>query len=267
VAFGWRDPLRWVPDLLVGWTFVAGGLVASSRFPESRTGRLLTATGFAWFAGNFASLVGAGGVAGGAGGVPALHRGLVIHALVTFPGGRLGSRAARAAVCAGYAGSLAPLARSDVVAMVAGAAVIAGGLALLGRGRGRARRVRGPAIAGALVFGGALSITAAVRMALPAGEGGDVMLLAYEAALCVVALELAAGIAERAGERAGVADLVVELGEAGSGSLGDGLSRALGDPSLEIGYGNYAQPLSSSRASSPAGIGSAGLEPGATGYL
>ena len=55
------------------------------------------------------------------------------------------------------------------------------------------RRVRGPAIAGALVFGGALSIAAAVRIALPAGEGDDVMLLAYEAALCVVALELAAG--------------------------------------------------------------------------
>ena len=114
--------------------------------------------------------------------------------------------------------------------------MIAGGLALLVSGRGRAWRVRGPAIAGALVFGGALSIAAAVRVALPAGEGDDLMLLAYEAALCVVALELAAGVVERAGERAGVANLVVELGEGGSGSLGDGLSRALGDPSLQIGY-------------------------------
>ena len=235
VAFGWRDPLHWVPDLLVGWTFVAGGLVASSRFPESRTGRLLTATGFAWFAGNFESLDWAP-AAWLAGQVAFLHRGLVIHALVTFPTGRLGSRASRAAVGVGYAASFAPLARSDVVTIAAGLAVIAGGLALLARGRVRARKVRGPAIAGALGFGGALSIAAAVRMALPAGEGDDAMLLAYEAALCVVALELAAGIAERAGERAGVADLVVELGEAASGSLGDGLSRALGDPSLEIGY-------------------------------
>jgi signal transduction histidine kinase len=235
VAFGWRDPLHWVPDLLVGWTFVASGLVASSRFPESRTGRLLTATGFAWFAANFESL-GWAPAAWLAGQAAFLHRGLVIHALVTFPTGRLRSRAARAAVGVGYAASFAPLAGSDFVAMVSGAVVIGSGLALLGRSRGRVRRVRGPTIAGALVFGGALSIAAAVRMALPAGEGDDVMLLAYEAALCVVALELAAGIAERAGERAGVADLVVELGEAGSGSLGHGLARALGDPSLEIGY-------------------------------
>jgi hypothetical protein len=37
-------------------------------------------------------------------------------------------------------------------------------------------------------------------------------------------------------QQAAVADLVVELGEARSGTLRGQLSRALGDPSLEIGY-------------------------------
>ena len=38
------------------------------------------------------------------------------------------------------------------------------------------------------------------------------------------------------GPAATVADLVVELGETRSGSLGDRLARALGDPTLEVGY-------------------------------
>ena len=53
VSFGWSDPGDWLPDLAVGWTLIACGLVAWSRRPESRSGALLAATGFAWFAANF----------------------------------------------------------------------------------------------------------------------------------------------------------------------------------------------------------------------
>ena len=235
VAFEWRDPLRWLPDLLVGWTFVACGLVAGSRFPERHTGRLLTAAGLAWFAGNFAGLewAPASWLAGQAAFV---HRGLVIHAIVAFPAGRLGSRTALLVVGGGYVVCLAPLARSDVVTLIVGGAVMAGGLATLARCRGRVPPALRPAIAAALLFGGAVLIGAAVRLALPAAGGDHAMLLAYQAALCMVALVLAAGAVQRAGERAGVEDLVVELGERGSGSLREGLARALGDPTLEIGY-------------------------------
>ena len=47
---------------------------------------------------------------------------------------------------------------------------------------------------------------------------------------------LLAGLLIAPWQRAAVADLVVELGEARSGTLRGELSRALGDPTLEIGY-------------------------------
>src|SRR5215217_9215479 len=37
-------------SLLVGWSFVASGLVAWERRPENATGKVMVATGFAWFA-------------------------------------------------------------------------------------------------------------------------------------------------------------------------------------------------------------------------
>ena len=60
------------------------------------------------------------------------------------------------------------------------------------------------------------------------------MLLAYQVALCVVAVMLAVRLV--APRTAVVADLVVELGETRSGTLRDALANALGDPTLEIGY-------------------------------
>ena len=52
-AYGLGDPGQWMPDLLVGWTFVAGGLAGWWRRPGSGTGPLLVATGYAWFLGSF----------------------------------------------------------------------------------------------------------------------------------------------------------------------------------------------------------------------
>jgi signal transduction histidine kinase len=54
--------------------------------------------------------------------------------------------------------------------------------------------------------------------------------------LCSLAAGLLAGLLRWPWERAEVADLVVELGEARSGTLRDELARALGDPSLQVGY-------------------------------
>jgi signal transduction histidine kinase len=61
-------------------------------------------------------------------------------------------------------------------------------------------------------------------------------MLIYEVALCVLAGGLLAGLLVAPWQRATVADLVVELGEARSGTVRGQLSQALGDPSLEIGY-------------------------------
>ena len=70
----------------------------------------------------------------------------------------------------------------------------------------------------------------------PQEEVSGPSLLVYEVALCVLAGGLLAGLLVAPWQRAAVADLVVELGEARSGTVRGQLSRALGDPSLEIGY-------------------------------
>src|SRR5215469_10872949 len=51
--YGWTDPGGWVPDLLTGWMLIACGLAGWQRRPCIRSGALLTAAGFAWFAPNF----------------------------------------------------------------------------------------------------------------------------------------------------------------------------------------------------------------------
>src|SRR5260370_1074867 len=53
--YGWADPGGWVPDLLAGWGMIGCGLAGWSRRPESRSGVLLAAAGFAWLAANFAA--------------------------------------------------------------------------------------------------------------------------------------------------------------------------------------------------------------------
>jgi signal transduction histidine kinase len=71
------------------------------------------------------------------------------------------------------------------------------------------------------------------RLRVPDGVALDPALLAYVVALVIVAC----GLTWRARRPASlVADLVVELGESRSGTLRDRLARALGDPTLAIGW-------------------------------
>jgi hypothetical protein len=48
-GFSWDDPERWVPDLVVGLTFIGAGAYALPR--QRGCGALLAATGLTWFAG------------------------------------------------------------------------------------------------------------------------------------------------------------------------------------------------------------------------
>src|SRR5215213_2986626 len=105
VGFDWGDPRHWIPDLAVGWTFIGCGLVAWVRRPESRTGLLLTATGFTWFVSNFAH-VGVAAVAWVAAHLVYLYRGPLVQLVLTYPSGRPASRLARAAVVVGYAAAV-----------------------------------------------------------------------------------------------------------------------------------------------------------------
>jgi signal transduction histidine kinase len=236
VGFGWGDPRHWIPDLAVGWSFIGCGLVASRRRPESRTGLLLAATGFTWFLGNFAQ-VGVAAVAWAAAHMVYLHRGPLVQLVLTYPSGRPSSRLVRGAVAVGYAAAvITPIWRS------ASATILLAGLLVAVCARdyvaavGPIRRARLIALQAAAGLSLVLAGTAAARLLLPPEQVSGPSLLVYELALCVLAGGLLAGLLVAPWQRAVVTDLVVELGEARSATLHGELSRALGDPSLEIGY-------------------------------
>ena len=102
------------------------------------------------------------------------------------------------------------------------------------RGRGRARRDRLTALQAASIFGLAVGGGAAVRMAVPSGDAVEPMLLAYQVALCWIALLYAVRL--RPPDPTAVTDLVVELGDVRSGMLRDALAATLRDPTLQVGY-------------------------------
>ena len=103
--YGWADPRDWAPDLLTGWTMIACGLAGWWRRPQSRSGALLAAAGFAWFAPNFAAS-GVAAVAWLSAHALYLYRGPFVQLVLTYPTGRATRRLDRAAVAVGYAAAV-----------------------------------------------------------------------------------------------------------------------------------------------------------------
>jgi signal transduction histidine kinase len=236
VGFGWDDPRHWIPDLTVGWTFIGCGLVASRRRPESHTGPLMAATGFTWFLWNFAS-VGVAAVAWAATHLVYLHRGPLVQLVLDYPSGRPGSRLVRGAVAVGYAAAvITPIWRSEPTTILLAGLLLAVCAREYVRAVGGARRARLIALQAGAGLSLVLVGTAAARLLLPPEEVSGALLVLNEVALCVLAGGLLAGLLVAPWQRAAVADLVVELGEVRSDTVRGELSRALGDPSLEIGY-------------------------------
>jgi signal transduction histidine kinase len=236
VGFGWGDPRHWIPDLAVGWTFIGCGLVASRRQSESRAGPLLAATGFTWFVGNFAN-VGIAGLAWVAAHLVYLYRGPLVRLVLTYPSGRPASRLVRGAVAVGYAAAvITPIWDSEAATILLAGLLLAVCAREYVRAVGGARRARLIALQAAAGLSLVLAGTAAARLLLPPGEVSGALLVLNEVGLCVLAGGLLAGLLVAPWQRAVIADLVVELGEARSGTVRGQLSRALGDPSLEIGY-------------------------------
>ncbi len=110
-AFGWDDPRRWIPDLVVGLTFI--GAAAATVPGGQGTGWLLAATGFAWFAGNIDDTL------------LFLHRGPLVHALVVFVGWRVRTAVELVTVVVGYGAAVVALVwRNDVAAVVLAVAFV-----------------------------------------------------------------------------------------------------------------------------------------------
>lgn len=236
LAFAPDRAAAWIPDIAIGWTWVGSGLIASTRRPDSRTGMLMVAMGFAWFLGNFA-VVAFMPFAWLAGQLLFLHRGLLVHTLLTFPSGRIGSRFDQAVIVLGYAAAIATATASSPATDVAFALVVSGvAIRDFLKARGPLRRARVRVVAAMLTFAAVLVGTAIGHALFPAGDADWILLLAYEAALIALAVGMLVALVHPAWERGAVADLVIELSESRSGTLRDALARALGDPSLEIGY-------------------------------
>ena len=165
------DDLRvWVPDLVVGWTLIACGLVGWSRRQESRFGPLAAATGFCWFLGNFAGVENAV-VAGVAGQTLFLYRGPLFHLVIGYPFGRASSRLDRSVVVAGYAASSIPEIWASAIATLAlSSLLVATSAHAYANSSGRARHARLSALRAAIALAIALAGGALARLALRPGR-------------------------------------------------------------------------------------------------
>ena len=234
VRYAWPDLPRWAPDLLVGLSWLAYALVVISRTAASRVGLLMLLFSGTWFIGNFAA-VEHGVLAGLAAQGTYLHRGVLVHLLLTFPRGRLEGRLLTVLVVAAYGVSLAPpLARSTPIT-IALACLVTGAAGWRVRDSfGRARRPRIAAFVAAVVMTTPLMVSAADRHLTLASD--DVLLLAYQLGL-VAAGAILTMAAVRPGASGGeVADLVVDLAKGPPSAMAQALAHALGDASIRVGY-------------------------------
>jgi signal transduction histidine kinase len=235
VRFSWDEPVLWLPDLLVGLAVAACGLIAIWRRP-SGIGALLVGAGLAWFLGNFAALD-SPTLAWLAAHALYLHRGVLIHAVLAFPGWRPPTIVSRAAVLAGYVLSLIPsLARMPVAVLFVSAIVIVAAWWDLRDAIGPSRRIQLIVLRAAVWLGFTWSGTSLALLVVPEAEAGRPVLLAYDTAVVALAVGLLAALLLANWERTAVTDLVVELAADRTWSVEASLGRALGDRTLQVGY-------------------------------
>jgi len=220
VAFGLSNPRRWVPDLLVGVVVTGAGLFAFRL--QRGTGTLLIAAGLVWWLGNLIPVV------------LYLHRGLFLHAISTYPGWRTRTPVGSGLLALGYLFAFwLPWASTDLGTALFGFAVSAVGLARLQLGEGRSRRSRQVALRAAVALLVASIGSVLIRTAVDSSDAIEPSLILYQAGLVAAAVILALGL--RAPSSGSIADLVVEIGEPGTSTVRDALSRLLDDPLLQVG--------------------------------
>jgi signal transduction histidine kinase len=240
-------------DFAVGCVLLAAGALAWERRPESRVGALMSATGLAWFLGTLFE--------------PALflHRGPLVHLLLSYPTGRLRTRPARVVVAAAYVdGAVEPLAQNDAVTLALSAAVVFTAARVFLRTSGPARTAGRPALAAALAYAAVLALGALDRFAR-GGSDVDAVLATYEAVIVAVTIVLLVDLLRGRWAEAVVTGLVVDLGDPDqSGSLRAKLAHALGDPSLVIGYRVHGTEALVDDAGRPVALPSSGSTRAAT---
>jgi signal transduction histidine kinase len=259
--------------LVVGWSFIGVGLFAWRRRPDNRVGMLMAATGFAWLAAglglsDLSLLFTIGKVLG------SLYLAIFLHLMLAFPGGRLQGRFEKRIVASAYVLTtvgLIPLwlvadpAELDceecaenlllvesneelfntigAVLNLLGAVLVGAVLFILVRRWRRAtpsqRRLLVP------VYSAGVAVTIVlIGVVLVQTSGSlntatlDVIVLATLIPFGLVPyMFLATLVRARMIQTGAVGELIARMGEAPRrGQLRDELSRALGDPTIELVY-------------------------------
>jgi signal transduction histidine kinase len=226
-----------VADFVVGLALVVCGVAAWFWRSGSRIGPLLVAAGFAWFLGTFAgSSIDAAAEVGAV--FVTLHRGPLVHAVLSYPTGRLGGRAQRLVVAISYVAAAIPDVGENAEATIVVAALVAVTAAWsFVRATGPQRPARATAAAAAVGLAATLLAASLATLAGAGGGASRAVLWAYQVVIVVVAVGFLFGLLRRGWTQATVTGLVVELGDVPEeGTLRARLAVALGDPSLAVGY-------------------------------
>jgi hypothetical protein len=208
-------------DLAVALAFVTcGAIVWTHDRSGSLSGPLMVATGVAWLLGDLADEL------------ALLHRGPLVQLLVTAPTGRPRAWPEWLVVLAGYVDAIAPgVGRNPDGTVMLAAVVVAVAVARWARARGARRRARAVPAAAAVALAAAL-----IGGTLAGSEHGETAIWSYETVLILTAAALFVDLRRGWTEEA-VTRVVIDLGDnPRGGSLTDALARAVGDPSLLLGY-------------------------------
>ena len=208
-------------DLAVALAFVTwGAIVWTHDRSGGLSGPLMVATGAAWLLGDLADEL------------ALLHRGPLIQLLVTAPSGRARTWPERLIVLAGYVDAVAPgVGRNEDMTVALAAVVAAVAVGRWARAGGVQRRARAVPAAAAVAVAAVL-----IAGAVSGADHGEMLIWPYEAVLILTAAGLFVDLRRGWTEQA-VTRVVIDLGDSPrGGSLSDALARAVGDPSLVLGY-------------------------------
>lgn len=214
-----------VGDFAAGCVLILCGTIVWERRGASRVGPLMSLAGFTWFLGTYWS------------GALYLHRGPVVHVLLSYPTGRLRSLVVRVVVFAAYVdGAIKPLASNDTLTLVLSAVVATTAVELFFQRSGPARRATATPLAATLGFAGVLALVALDDLA-GWGLNNTTLSVLYDLVVAGGAIVLSVDLLRGRWEEAVVTRLVVDLGSPQeAGTLQSRLAFALGDPSLVVGY-------------------------------
>jgi signal transduction histidine kinase len=211
-------------DLAAGVALLGGGAIASVYRKRAGAGPLMLASGLAWFAGDVSSAL------------LYVHRGPLVHLLLTYPSGRTSSRLTVLVIAAAYVDGLIPeVARSEWATLALIGTVVAVAAARHRSVRGVERRARAAALAAAALLGGTLGLTSLAR--LTGTSTGAAPLWALYGTVAAIACGLTVDLLWGRWGRAAARGFVIDLGgQHEPQALRAALARALGDPSLELAY-------------------------------